>query len=88
MLTYADVCVISGLALEMHRQNVQLKQVMEKFKQKFTKLEVKLYKVDEEQGTRTPHDQPPNKEEHSGTFGKILWSLKKRSLNRAFIEPS
>ena len=72
----------------MHRQNVQLKQVMEKFKQKFTKLEVKLYKVDEDQATRAPQDQPPVKEEHSGTFGKILWSLKQSSLNRAFVEPS
>ena len=55
-----------GLALELHRQNGELRQVIRKFKQKLTSMEVRLYKMEEEEEL-LPNVQ--SKDDHSSTFG-------------------
>ena len=58
-----------GLALEMHRQNVELRQVIRKLKQKLTSMEVRLYKVEEEDEVIATQPNDAFKNEHSSTFG-------------------
>jgi hypothetical protein len=55
-----------GLALELHRQNGELRQVIRKFKQKLTSMEVRLYKMEEEEEVLT---NAQSKDDHSSTFG-------------------
>ena len=55
-----------GLALELHRQNGELRQVIRKFKQKLTSMEVRVYKMEEEEEL-LPNVQ--SKDDHSSTFG-------------------
>jgi hypothetical protein len=65
-----------GLALEMHRQNVELKHVVRRLKQKLTTMEVRLYKVvDEDEATTSAPIM--TKEDSSGTFGilKLFFAL-------------
>jgi hypothetical protein len=55
----------------MHRQNVELKQVVRRLKQKLTAMEVRLYKVVEEEDASVAAPR----EDSSGTFG-IVFALR------------
>ena len=54
----------------MHRQNVELKHVVRRLKQKLTAMEVRLYKVVEEEDASVA--APREREDSSGTFGIVF----------------